>query len=138
MSTATLVREAFAQKELKYKEFRELEDGGTLMVAGFNGQMATYDLLMVFDKEDHTVMIRVGRLAKVPIDRQFEVLSALNELNREYRFVSFYSDPEDFVAVQTDRVIAANETADPVMEMIVRVVQILDGAYPRIMKAIWS
>lgn len=138
MSTATLVREAFAQKELKYKEFRELEDGGTLMVAGFNGQMATYDLLMVFDKEDHTVMIRVGRLAKVPIDRQFEVLSALNELNREYRFVSFYSDPEDFVTVQTDRVIAANETADPVMEMIVRVVQILDGAYPRIMKAIWS
>jgi len=138
MSTATLVREAFAQKELKYKEFRELEDGGTLMVAGFNGQMATYDLLMVFDKEDHTVMIRVGRLAKIPIDRQFEVLSALNELNREYRFVSFYSDAEDFVTVQTDRVIAANETADPVMEMIVRVVQILDGAYPRIMKAIWS
>ena len=83
-------------------------------------------------------MIRVGRLAKVPIDRQFEVLSAMNELNREYRFVSFYSDPEDFVTVQTDRVIAANETADPVMEMIVRVVQILDGAYPRIMKAIWS
>ncbi len=138
MSTATLVREAFAQKDLKYKEFRELEDGGTLMVAGFNGQMATYDLLMVFDKEDHTVMIRVGRLAKIPIDRQFEVLSALNELNREYRFVSFYSDAEDFVTVQTDRVIAANETADPVMEMIVRVVQILDGAYPRIMKAIWS
>ena len=31
-----------------------------------------------------------------------------------------------------------DETADPVMEMIVRVVQILDGAYPRIMKAIWS
>lgn len=138
MSTATLVREAFAQKDLKYKEFRELEDGGTLMVAGFNGQMATYDLLMVFDKEDHTVMIRVGRLAKIPIDRQFEVLSTLNELNREYRFVSFYSDLEDFVTVQTDRVIAANETADPVMEMIVRVVQILDGAYPRIMKAIWA
>ena len=138
MSMATLVREAFAQKDLKYKEFRELEDGGTLMVAGFNGQMATYDLLMVFDKEDHTAMIRVGRLAKVPIDRQFEVLSALNELNREYRFVSFYSDPEDFVTAQTDRVIAANETAEPVMEMIARVVQILDGAYPRIMKAIWS
>ena len=56
----------------------------------------------------------------------------------QYRFVSFYGDREDFVTIQTDRVIAANETADPVMEMIVRVVQILDGAYPRIMKAIWS
>jgi len=83
-------------------------------------------------------MFRVSRLAKLPIDRQFEVLSALNELNREYRFVRFYTDQEDYVTVQIDRIIAVNETADPVMEMIARILRIIDEAYPRIMKAIWS
>jgi len=138
MSTAALVRDAFVSKDLKYKEFREMDDGATLMVAGFNGNMATFDILMVFDKDDHTVMFRVSRLAKLPIDRQFEVLSALNELNREYRFVRFYTDQEDYVTVQIDRIIAVNETADPVMEMIARILRIIDEAYPRIMKAIWS
>jgi len=138
VNTASQVKEAFEKASWKFKYIAEQPDGSTIMAAGFNGEKTVTNLLIHIDAQDHTVMIRADRLAKIPIDRQFEVLSTLNELNREYRFVSFYGDREDFVTIQTDRVIAANETADPVMEMIVRVVQILDGAYPRIMKAIWS
>ena len=138
MSTAMKVRDAFAEKDLKYKDFREMDNGDTLMIAGFNGKMVTFDLIMVFDKEDHTVTMRVGRLAKIPIDRQFEVFNTLNELNREYRFLRFFSDREDFVTVQYDCIVDENETADPVMEMIFRILQIIEEGYPRIMKAIWS
>ena len=138
MSTAMLVRDAFIEKDLKYKDFRELDNGDTLMIAGFNGKNATFDIIMVFDKEDHTVTMRVGRLAKIPIDRQFEVLSTLNELNRTYRFLRFYSDPDDFVTVQYDYIVAENETAEPAMEMIFRTLQIIEEGFPRIMKAIWS
>ena len=138
MSMAVLVREAFEEKNLKYKEFREMPDGATAMVAGFTGQMSTYDIVMIFDKADHTVMLRTGKLAKVPIDRRFDVLTALNELNGEYRWTRFYIDSEDFVTVQTDHMNSAGDSADAVMEIIIRMTQIIDGGYPRIMKAIWA
>lgn len=138
MSTAVLVREAFEVNGLKYKEFNEMPDGNTVMVAGFAGKMTNFDMLLIFDKQDHTMVIRVGKLARIPIDRKYDVLTALNDLNRNYRWARFYADDEELVTVQIDRIISTGENADAVMELIFRLLRILDDGYPRIMKAIWA
>ena len=135
---AVSIREAFEQKELKYKEFRELLDGATLMVAGFNGEKVTFDVMLVFDAQDHTVMIRTGKLAKVPVDRQVDVYAALNELNRNYRWARFFVDNENDIVIQMDHIVSAGESPDAVMELVFRMVKIVDESYPKMMRAIWA
>ena len=138
MSTANNVRSAFEEKGLKYKEFTELPDGSTVMIAGFDGQFTAFEMVIYFDSEDHTAMIRIPKLTKVPIDRRYEVLSTLNQLNQEYRWTRFFVDQNDDVTVQIDQILSKDQNADSVMELIVRTLQIVDEAYPKFMKAIWA
>ena len=138
MSTANKVRSAFEENGLKYKEFKELPDGSTVMIAGFDGQFTTFEMVIYFDSEDHTAMIRIPKLTKVPIDRRYDVLSTLNQLNQEYRWTRFFVDQDDEVTVQIDQILSKDQNADSVMELIVRTIKIVDEAYPKFMKAIWA
>ncbi len=138
MSTALQVKEAFDKVSWKYKDFREMPDKSTIMLAGFNGDKATINLLMHFDAMDHTVMFRVLNLSKVPIDRKYEVFSALNRMNAVYRWIRFFVDDEESIVAQVDHILIPDESADVVMELIVRINQVVNEAFPEIMKAVWG
>nr|MCR4875889.1 YbjN domain-containing protein [Clostridiales bacterium] len=110
----------------------------TIMAAGFNGEKTVTNLLIHIDAQDHTVMIRAADIAKVPIDRKYDVLVVLNQLNEKYRWSRFYVDGNETINVQTDQILAGESSGAIVMELILRINSIVNDAFPEIMKAIWG
>ena len=95
---------------LKYREPRDLPNGGTAIACGINGRCNVYDVVFFFDADGHS----------------------------EYRWVKFYINAEYDVNVQLDAIVNS-ETSGPVaVELLLRTMKIIDEVYPRIMKAVWS
>ena len=138
MNTASQVKEAFEKASWKFKYIAEQPDGSTIMAAGFNGEKTVTNLLIHIDAQDHTVMIRAADIAKVPIDRKYDVLVVLNQLNEKYRWSRFYVDGNETINVQTDQILAGESSGAIVMELILRINSIVNEAFPEIMKAIWG
>ena len=123
---------------LKYREPRDLPNGGTAIACGINGRCNVYDVVFFFDADGHSMSVRVFNLVKVPVDKQLPVIEVLNSLNTEYRWVKFYINAEYDVNVQLDAIVNS-ETSGPVaVELLLRTMKIIDEVYPRIMKAVWS
>ena len=138
VGAAEQVREEFVKNDLKYKSFSKLPDGRTIMTAGFRQEQVTFDILFIFESDNRSVYLRVDDLAKVPIDRMYEVLSVLNNLNCQYRWARFYVDKDDEITVQIDHVLVENYSGPVVVELALRIASIVGTGYSEIMKAIWA
>ena len=138
VGAAEQVREEFVKNDLKYKSFSKLPDGRTIMTAGFRQEQVTFDILFIFESDNRSVYLRVDDLAKVPIDRMYEVLSVLNNLNCQYRWARFYVDKDDEITVQIDHVLVENYSGPVVVELALRMASIVGTGYSEIMKAIWA
>ena len=136
MNTASQVKEAFEKASWKFKYIAEQPDGSTIMAAGFNGEKTVTNLLIHIDAQDHTVMIRAADIAKVPIDRKYDVLVVLNQLNEKYRWSRFYV----LLTLKhwLNDHLAGESSGAIVMELILRINSIVNEAFPEIMKAIWG
>ena len=123
---------------LKYREPQDLPNGSTAIACGINGRCNVYEVVFFFDADGHSMSVRVFNLVKVPVDRQLPVIELLNSLNAQYRWIKFYVNPQNDVNIQADAIISS-ETSGPIaVELLFRIIKIIDDTYPRIMKAVWS
>ena len=138
LNTAMRFMSACDSAGLKYRESRDLDDGGSLVVCGVNGKNnARYDVLFVFDKDGHSVSLRVFGLLTFPEEKWAAMLDAANELNGTYRWLKFFTK-EDRVNVQCDAVISDDTSGKVCVELLVRTMRIVDEAYPRFMRVLWG
>ena len=123
---------------LKYRDCKDLEDGGSLVVCGVEGKNnARYSVLFVFDKDQHSVSERVIGLLNYGEERDDAMRAIANDLNGTYRWLKFYTK-ENKVYVQVDAIVS-EATAGPIcVELLVRTMKIVDEIYPRFMKALWG
>lgn len=122
----------------KYRPPQELENGKVAVSCGINGKSSHYDMHFFFDEDNHSVCIRVFELTRVPVDKKFQVMELINQLNAGYRWVKFFTNNEDNVNVQVDAVVNAENSGKITVELMARTFKIIDEIYPRFMKAIWS
>ena len=138
LATVEAMKKGFEDSNLKIKMIREVKDGPTIVYSGVNGKSNTYDILFIFTPDEHTVTIRVDALAKVPIDRAYDVRDQLNELNVHYRWIKLIINKDSDICLLIDAIVTP-ETAGPVcVELMVRTMKIVDEIYPVIMQSIWS
>ena len=138
LNTAMRFMSACDSAGLKYRESRDLDDGGSLVVCGVNGKNnARYDVLFVFDKDGHSVSLRVFGLLTFPEEKWAAMLDAANELNGTYRWLKFFTK-EDRVNVQCDAVISDDTSGKVCVELLVRTMRIVDEAYPSFMRVLWG
>ena len=75
---------------LKYRDSRDLDDGNSLVVCGINGKNnARYDIVFIFDKDGHSVQLRVFGLVSFPGEKADAMLKVANEMNVRYRWLKF-------------------------------------------------
>ena len=123
---------------LKYREGRDLDDGGSLVVCGVNGKNnARYDVLYIFDKDGHNVSLRVFGLVIFPEAKWAGMLDAVNEVNGTYRWLKFFTK-DDRVNVQCDAIINDDTSGKICVELLVRTMKIVDDVYPRFMRVLWG
>jgi len=139
LATAQAFIDEMERANMKPKHTRDLDDGKSLVVCGVNGKNnAHYDVFFFFDKDGTSLSMRVFKLVTFPEDRTDKVYDTLNELNRKFRWVKFFCDHECNVNVQEDAPLAPADAGKYCMRMLVRAAQIIDSAYPDLMRALWA
>ena len=123
---------------LKYRDSRDLEDGSSLVVCGVDGKNnARYNVLFLFDKDQHAVSVRIPGLLQFEAEKEDEMRRLANEQNGVYRWLKFFTK-EGRVCVQADAIVS-EETADRIcVELLLRTMKIIDDVYPKYMHALWS
>lgn len=91
-------------------------------------------LVRVFFDDETTAAIRGYDYVKVAEDKQAEALLCCNEMNKKMRWVKFVLDDEE-ISVEDDAVIEENTAGAEILELIIRMCNIADEAYPVFMEA---
>lgn len=113
-------------------------DENTLTI-GWEIEGTSIQVFFFFDEDDTHINIRGYDFIKVPSDKYDVMYKALNEVNAKYNFVNFVLNEEKGeVYVKDDAVIQLDTCADECMELMMRMVKIVEDAYPILMKAMWA
>jgi len=136
---AERVKEYLDLKTIRYEHFEKTEERRELIKVGFNAKNAeVIRLYFFFDDNGNSINVKSFSVAKVSESKLGAILTTLNELNSEYRWVKFYVDSEKEVTVSGDAIISPETAGEECFEILVRYVDIIDEVYPRIMKALWG
>ncbi len=117
----------------------EVNEEEGFAVVGWTLENTKIMLIFKFGDDNRDVHI-IGRdFIKVKEDKYPEVYKVLNECNAKYRWVKFILDEESGeIRAEDDAVIQLDSCAQEAFELMIRMNHVVDDAYPRFMKALWS
>ena len=130
-----LVKNHFDQKGLKYRD----SDRGFLTV-GFSGKN-TNEISIIIDFDDDGdgkaafICFSIGKFEQ---EQYAKGLVACNTCNSQYRWVKFCIDDDNRIVVRSDAILDENNCGEECLEIVMRMVGIIDESYPLFMKARWA
>lgn len=98
----------------------------------------SYRIRFISKDDDNDVAVRVFSMLTVDENHRDKVLPALNKLNARFRYVKFVLDDDGDVNLEYDYLVRDPDPAASAREIVIRIVKIVDDAYPEIMRAIWA
>ena len=133
-----IIENALKAKGLSY-QVHELGDM-SVIDCGFGGENCSVRVSFVSSDEDCDVKILSLPIAKYPKARLSEGYELINSLNAKYRFVKWVLDKDGDIHVEFDMLSGTPPVilGDLALEVFLRMVKIVDDAYPVIMRKIWS
>lgn len=66
------------------------------------------------------------------------VYKCLNDLNNQYNFFKFFIDSENGICIKADIIVPYNDSEESILELVVRMVRVVEETYPTIMKTVWG
>ena len=98
----------------------------------------SYRIRFISSDEDNDVSVRVFSLISLKGEQRTNILPAINFINNKFRFVKFVVDKDGDVNVEYDYPVRTIDPASSAEEIAIRFAQIIDDAYPILMKAMWG
>lgn len=129
------------QKGLKYDNRGPVGDKGREVVdVSFSGEnMNTIKTRFIFEEDGESVAIRVFDMVKVPAEKVDVMYPAINAVNKRFRFAKFVLDTDDnTIQAELDAAFRSRDVGEICYELLIRMVDICDTAYPDLMKALWA
>ncbi len=128
----------FEARELKF--CTERTDETSYVETGFNTDRAgVIKILFLSSDDDNDVAARAYNVIRgIPEDRRDQVLKTVNVCNRRFRYVRFSMDDDGSIDAEYDFPQCAEPVGEMAFEIAVRFTQVIDEAYPLLMKAIWG
>ena len=116
---------------IKYTDVRDF----VVKVSYKGDNMNSIPVFVYFDKDgDDMVEFRCFEIMNFS-GKEGEGIFACNELNAKYRWVKFYVDDDADIICEADAYIDTQTCGEECMNMVRRVVNITDKAYPTFAKA---
>lgn len=135
-AAAKMVENYFASKDIRIKV---LDEEGKVLRSGWSLDNTRIDIYFQFSDEVHDVHIEGRNFLSVPENKEDTVIKICNKLNREYRWVKFSVDTENHnVIVELDAVIELGSCGEEAYELMLRMNNIVEDAYPTFMKEMWA
>lgn len=100
----------------------------------------TIDVLVSFDTDGQN-LVQIGSygICSFKEDSKYpKGLVICNELNNRFRWVKFYLDSDRAVNASIDALVDLSSVGSECAELVSRLVNIVDTAYPELMKTSWS
>jgi hypothetical protein len=133
---AKVVASYLESKELHYQMLDEEE---TCMRVGMSLDNTRIDIYLFFEEDNHDVHIVGRNFIKVPEDKLEKMYKVVNQQNKTYRWMKFtVNEDKGEVEVEDDAIIQLDTCGDEAFELIARMSNIVDEAYPDLMKALWA
>lgn len=98
----------------------------------------SYRIRFISKDDDNDVAVRIFELISVDESRWAKVLPVLNQLNARFRYAKFVLDKDGDINLEYDYLMHCPDPAASALELVIRIVKIVDEAYPEIMRAMWA
>lgn len=119
----------------------DMEDVNILS-AGYGIENGSTITIKVFSQDDdNDVAVRVyGILHNVAEERLPKIMKVINQCNQKFRYFKFVMNDDNDVSVEYDFPVEASDytLGQEVVEILMRMMHVLDECYPVLMRAIWS
>ena len=124
---------------LESKDTKASQVDDDVLRIGWNFEGSSIDIFFQFDESDTHVHLEGINFVTVPEDKYDKMYKVLNQVNNEYKLVKFTLDEENGqIIARDDAVIQLDSCGEECFELMIRMVQIVEDAYPTLMKGIWA
>lgn len=104
----------------------------------YSTDYATVNVYMSFS-DDRYVHMQCTDYVKVPLSKAGEILDMCNKMNSEYRWAKFvFNEDNGSVEVKTDMIVGLENVGEDCLELLTRLLDIIDEAYANFMHVIWA
>ena len=127
----------FEAKGLRYK----IDEENNIMRVGVGGldNKGDVSIFIFFDQDETSVAIRSFKYCTFSEDKLSKMYEICSNMNNQYRWIKFYVQEEErVITLATDAVIQMESCGEEILELVMRLADIADSAYPHFMKAIWQ
>ena len=131
------IKRAFDARKLKY----HIMDNGEVSAveAGISGEKYSgLEVVFFSPDDDNDVAVRIMKICKVPSDRMAHMLVAVNKCNEKFRYVKLVIDKDRDVNLEYDMPLKNENVGDIAVEMLVRIMKMMEEIYPVLMKAMYA
>ena len=124
-------------EEIKYSILTG-NDSSTVQVKYSGDNFSTLEILFISRDDDNDVSVRVIHICKVPDNKLAPMILAVNECNNKFRYVKFVMDKDRDINLEYDMPLKNNDVGEIAVELLIRIMKIMDEAYPIFMKAMYA
>ena len=111
----------------------------SIKVTYTGSNLATIPVYIFFDSDDQPMAaLKCWDIAIFPEDKRLSGILTCNELNVHYRWATFAINQKNEVEVSIDTYVDDVTCGAECSVLVRRLVNIVDEAYPTIMKSIWA
>ncbi len=122
---------------VRYTEL-DTEKNNVVKVVYNGDNLKSIAVFVFFDADgDPLVQLKCWDIANFK-GKEEKAIRVCNDLNATYRWVKFYVDDDADIIADIDAVIDASSCGAECLQLVRRLVNITDEAYPEIAKALWA
>lgn len=125
--------ETLKEKDLNYAA-DDTERGDTVVDFPYKGKVTK----CIFSGEDGQYFSMYLVYERIPEDKVADLIFLCNELNAEYKWITYYVDKDNDLIMHDDAIVSPESAAEECFELLVRMLKISEDIKPRIMKAIYA
>ena len=110
------------------------KDGDSIVEFPYKGKVAK----MFFTGEDGKYFSLYMIYERIPEEKVPALIVTCNELNAEYKWITFYVDKDNDLILHTDGILSAADADEVAFELLIRTMKIAEDLKPALMKAIYA
>ena len=133
MKCAKLFQKNLDSKKLNYQASTD-KDGDIRIRFPYEGK----DILMFFSGNDGEYLSMYTVFEHVPQDKRIALLETCNDLNCQYKWVTFYVDKDNDIVLHCDAKLSVKTADEEAFELLIRNAKIMAEVKPILMKAIYA
>ena len=131
---AKMVAAFFEGQDIKVNGVRD-----DLLMIGWEFSGGSMRIFFNFDESCTHVHLEGVDFIKVPAEKYDAIYKPLNECNDQYTHIKFVLDTEDgYIVARDDDIIQLESCGEECFELMIRMVKVVEDAYPKFMKALYA